>query len=73
MRNAMKSEVFYYEWTYGDGQADTEVTKRSDCKVTREFVEERKKNNMLGSRYRIIEESKELVESSAVVDGKYCP
>jgi hypothetical protein len=69
----MKSEVFYYEWTYGDGQTDSEITRRSDFKVTREFVEERKNNNLLQARYRIIEESKESVDSSAIFAGKYSP
>jgi len=66
-------EVFYYEWTYTDFLIDTEVTRRSEFKVTRNFVEDRKKNNLVHARYRIVEDSKEVVDSSAIAEGKYIP
>ena len=66
----METEVFYYEWTYWESQTDAQITNRSDVKVTREFVDERGKDN-LHARYRILEESKEIVESCAVVEGIY--
>ena len=69
----MKIEVYIYEWTHHDFYKDEEVTSQSQIKVTREFVEDRKRKNLGRVEYRIVEDSKELVEESFVVDGKYHP
>jgi hypothetical protein len=68
-----KIEVFTYAWTYWDGQTDSEATNHSTFKVTREFVADREKNNLLKVRYHIIPESAELVDSDTVVEGRYHP
>jgi len=68
----MELEVFFYTWTAWDIETDSDLTRRSQAKVTREFIEERGKEHPF-VRYQVIEDSKELVDSSSVMNGKLIP
>jgi len=70
----MTVNVFAYEWTYWDGALDEKITRTSGYKVTRAFIEQRKKNNLLGTVYRLLEDTKETVDAAQVdPDGRYHP
>ncbi len=69
----MPTEVFTYEGKYYDGLRDELITNQSEFKVTREYVDARKANNLLVAEYRILEGTKEFVNPSLVIDGRYHP
>jgi hypothetical protein len=64
----MKIEVFNYTWIPENG--DGETAGLSPQKVTKKYFEY-KRTHGSGTEYQIIEGSRDLVESSMIVDGKY--
>jgi len=73
----VKTEVFTYIWTYWDYTAGEHVTRTSDFKVTREYLasqQERTKDAQEQPQHRLLEDTRELVDSSLVdPEGRYHP
>ncbi len=69
----MNIEVFTYTWSYYDGVLDKAITGTTQFKVTRAFIVEKERNNLMATRYKIIEGTKEIVDSSLIINGEYHP
>lgn len=65
-------EVFTYGWTFYNGETDSVEQRYSDAKVTMEFFEDRLKNGKFPP-YQLLSDTRELVPSSAIIEGKYHP
>ncbi len=69
----MKAEVYNYSRTYMDPRLGKKVTSISKFKASMEFISRQKMEDVDNSQYRILEDTREIVDADAVIRGKYHP